>query len=493
MRNKIVPVFAGIANWFCLTCANWFIFAFIYVAFSTLSYPFNLEWMEGQSIDIIQRIMDGKPVYTKPSIEYVPYIYTPLYYYVSALVAEVTGIGFFPARLVSTLSALGIGVLIYLWIRKKNKDWQAGVIGAGLFFATYRLSGRWFDNSRVDSLFLFLTLVSLYVFTHYRGRKYALIAAGIAAAAFFTKQAALIMILPVLAAGFFTQRRDTLIMAAALAVLLGSTIVLYNYLSDGWFAFFVFKIPAGHSIERHMIWDFWKVDIFHPLWLLFSIAVGGVIFALYQNWKMGLYLVALDSGALAASYIARLHGYGWINVLMPIHAMLALMAGLAFAEAKQKNNPIALAGLATAILWQMYALFYQPNLLIPNEKSIEAGNHFLQNLAQIDGDVFMPELQYVQTRVGKKSYTLGMAAFDLVRADLGEQNNIKEDFQAELAQAIASGRFSAIMPGRLVPMPGLEQYYAQNVRLEYPKEYVTGAINFLRTYLFMRIPNANHP
>ena len=493
LRGRGNKVIAAALEWLCLSGANWFIFAFIYIAFSSLTYPFNLEWMEGQSVDIIQRIMHGLPVYTKPSIDYVPYIYTPLYFYVSALVAEITGIGFFPARLVSTLSALGIGIVIYLWIQRKNNDWQSGIIGAGLFFATYRLSGRWFDNSRVDSLFLFLTFLSLYIFTYYRGRKPALLAAFVAVAAFFTKQTALFLILPMLAAGFLLERRDTLTMAAAMALLLAILIPLANTLSDGWFEFYVFTLPAGHGIEQRMLWDFWKDDIIHPLWALFAIAIGSLFYYTMKDWRIGFFYTALTIGAIAAAYIARLHGYGYINVLMPAHAILALMAGLAFAYAKQANDKWTISGLALAILWQMVSLLYNPNPLIPNKQSVEAGNHFLEELAKIDGDVFIPELQYVQTRAGKKSYSLGMAAFDLMRSDLKNRNDVKQAFQVELAQAIASGRFSAIMPGRLVPTPGLRQYYVQRQHLTYPKEYVTGAINFLRTDVFVRIPNANHP
>jgi len=484
---------AASLQWLCLTGANWFILAFMFVAFSSLTYPFNFEWMEGMSIDIIGRIMHGLPVYTKPSIEYVPYIYTPLYFYICALVAEITGLGFFPARLVSTLAALGIGVVIYLWIHKKNGDWEAGIIGAGLFFATYRLSGRWFDNSRVDSLFLFLTLLSLYIYTHYRNHRPALLAALIATAAFFTKQTALFMILPVLAAGFFIERRDTLIMAVAMALLLGSLILLANYMSDGWFDFFVFTLPAGHGIEKHMLWDFWSGDIFHPLLILFIISVVSVMYYTVENRQTGLFYAALLAGGIAASYIARLHGYGWINVLMPIHAVLALMTGLAFAHIKQRNTPWLMAALALAMLWQMHSLLYNPKTLIPDEKSIEAGNRFLEQLAKIKGDVFIPELQYVQTRAGKKSYALGMGAFDLFRSDLKERNDVKKAFQTELERAIADGRFSAIIPGRLVPTPGLDLYYTPRDHLTYPKEYVSGAINFLRTDLFVRIPNANHP
>ena len=47
------------------------------------------------------------PLYTPPTLAYVSYTYTPFYAWVSAAVAEVTGVGFLPLRLVSLGSLTG--------------------------------------------------------------------------------------------------------------------------------------------------------------------------------------------------------------------------------------------------------------------------------------------------------------------------------------------------------------------------------------------------
>jgi len=64
-------------QWGCAAGGAGFLFSFIYVAAKSMSYPFHLEWMEGQVIDVISRVTHGLPVYTEPSIDYVPFIYTP--------------------------------------------------------------------------------------------------------------------------------------------------------------------------------------------------------------------------------------------------------------------------------------------------------------------------------------------------------------------------------------------------------------------------------
>jgi hypothetical protein len=475
-------------QWLCLAGANWFTLCFLYVAFSSLDYPFNLEWMEGQSIDVIKRILDGKPYFARPSLEYVPYIYTPLYFYVSALVAKITGVGFLPARLVSTLAAMGVGYVMFLWIRRRDGDWQAGLIGAGLFYATYRLSGRWFDNSRVDSLFLFFALSGLYVFLHFRGAKYAAAAGVLAALAFFTKQSVLILILPTLFLGLFHYRRDALIAAATLAALVGAGVFIGNYLSGGWFNFYVFELPASHNLEHKYIIGYWRDDMLR--------ALGGMCFAaalllavtLWRDRALALRYGAVAAGLVACSYASRLHWGGYMNVLMPMHACLALMTGLALSGGQVYRRATPFVLVAVAALLQMKQLAYNPNTLIPSQQSRDAGERFLEDLANVEGDIFIPELQYVQTRAGKTSYTLGMAAYDIMRADLKERGYIKKEFMDEIGAAVASGRFAGIIPGRLVPTPQLFRYYMPHSRLVFPREYVTGAINFLRTDLFKRIP-----
>ena len=39
----------------------------------------------------VRRILNAQPLYVAPSLDYVPTLYTPLYFYVAALVARAVG------------------------------------------------------------------------------------------------------------------------------------------------------------------------------------------------------------------------------------------------------------------------------------------------------------------------------------------------------------------------------------------------------------------
>lgn len=73
-----------------------FILAYVLTALARISYPYELEAMEGGMVDHVLQILDGGRLYGPPSIQFVPYAYPPLYYYLAAALSHVLPVGFFP-------------------------------------------------------------------------------------------------------------------------------------------------------------------------------------------------------------------------------------------------------------------------------------------------------------------------------------------------------------------------------------------------------------
>src|SRR5262244_1076103 len=91
---------------------------FLYVVGRRLVYPFDLEWMEGGMLLHAKRIAQGQPIYGPPSIDFVPYLYTPLYPAVVAILGKLFGIGYALGRFVSLASLAAALVLGYRAARK---------------------------------------------------------------------------------------------------------------------------------------------------------------------------------------------------------------------------------------------------------------------------------------------------------------------------------------------------------------------------------------
>ena len=82
--DKHVRFRARVAEAALVAAALWYLGAYLVVALARLNYPYDLEWMEGGTLEHVARVLGGRPLYVAPSLEFTPYIYAPLYYYVAA-------------------------------------------------------------------------------------------------------------------------------------------------------------------------------------------------------------------------------------------------------------------------------------------------------------------------------------------------------------------------------------------------------------------------
>ena len=95
---------------------------YLYIAVSRFSFPFDLEWMEGSVVDHVAQILAHGNVYVEPSLEFTPFIYNPVYYYVSAAVALVTGLDYTPLRAVSIAGSLLSLATIFAFCRRETSS-----------------------------------------------------------------------------------------------------------------------------------------------------------------------------------------------------------------------------------------------------------------------------------------------------------------------------------------------------------------------------------
>src|SRR6185369_16069281 len=71
-------------------------------------YPYDLEWMEGGMLHHALRIRLGEGIYAPPSVDFIPYLYTPLYPTLLALFGGPSGPSYLLGRAVSVAGLVGI-------------------------------------------------------------------------------------------------------------------------------------------------------------------------------------------------------------------------------------------------------------------------------------------------------------------------------------------------------------------------------------------------
>ncbi len=422
---------------------------YAWVAIVRMRFPFELEWIEGGTLTMVHRVLQGRPLYVAPSLGYVPFNYPPLFYWAGAALSRVIGDGFVPLRLLSFTASLACGALLFVIVRGTTRRTTAGWVAAGLFFASFRLAGAWFDLARSDSLHLALTLGAMAVLLRDRSRRRApLLAAALAVLAALTKQSALVALLPMALWLLVADRRRGLWFAAAFAAGLALAVVSFDRESGGWFRYYVFELASRYAPDPALAGRFWIQDFLKPLSVC---ALGGVwawTFPPAARPARGIEAAAIG-GLVLASWSVRSYPATYDNVLMPACAAAAWLLGLGFdavlARAETMPRPAAarVAWLATfAVALQFVLLLYDPLAQLPRPGDRAAGEALLSNLTEARGDVLVPCHEYLTARAGKRTYFHEMAFMAVAKSgDDSTAVRLRDQFQ----EAIAARRWGWVI------------------------------------------------
>jgi hypothetical protein len=438
-----------------LLCALYFILIVFYIVLSRINYPFELEWMEGGSLLQVVRILARQPLYVKPSLEYIPYIYPPLYFYISSLFSILMGISFLPLRVVSFLSSVGCISLIFMFVFRETRDWFSGLIAIGFFAATFRLSGAWFDVARVDSLFLFFILWAVYII-HDHDLKNIFIGSILFSCAFFTKQTGIFVILIMLIYSIIINLKTGLKLATLTFIWIGGISLLWNYFSDGWFKFYVFDLARSHTLSFNFE-AISKLKVFKPTML--AIIIGSFFLErikifpfsikLINENRSKLYIPFIITALIGISWIGKVNPGGYDNVLEPGYASIAILFGLGLSEAFKiiKDNKLYFLNIVLAflIIYQFYLLHFPISPQIPTKQDRLAGEYILGIIRKSKGEVFIPASNYLAYLAGKGTYFNSMSMGELDGRFGQPVTNFSQSVWNEFDKAISEETFSMII------------------------------------------------
>lgn len=453
MKPGTLNVISRLSKYALLAVAALYVAVYLVLVFFRIQYPFELEWMEGGSLHQVTRILAGQKIYVSPSMEFVPFIYTPLYFYASALMAKIVGDGFIPLRLVSFIASLGCFLVIFLIVKKETKSSFFAFLAACLFSAAFKISGAFFDIARVDSLFLFFLLASLYLIKFKDSPESYVLAGVLVSLSFLTKQTALFLAAPIMLYCILANWRRSLFFIGTVCIIAAASTFILDYIHNGWFSYFVFKLPARHSINPRMFARFWIADLINPL----PIALAASVFYIYlqfvkSNKKNLLFYSVITVGVLGLSFMARMNTGGYPNALLPAYAVIAILFGLAAHAAFQLPRPesdskrvLVEISVYLICIVQFCLLFYNPFKQVPTPNDLEAGKKLVSTIQQIKGDALVPCHAYLPVLAGKNWHVDESAFAELVGIFGGGQTEQSERLMNELRQSIKEKRFDVII------------------------------------------------
>ena len=432
-----------------------------------VGYPFPLERLESNVLQEVRRIVAGEQPFVAPTLDYVPLLYAPLYFYVSAAVAVVTGPSFMPLRLVSFAAALGSAVLLYRLVSRDAPGRFAGLLAACFFVGTSELNPTERFPARVDNLCVLLLLAATYVLRQADRRSDpstapSALAGVLVGLAVLTKQTAVIPALGLLVLTVRSPRSRLLPYSGAVAVTLAIAAWLLASSSAGWAGFYVVDLPRNHGIEWQMALTFWTEELLPRFGA--PLVLAAVFFAvrLRRREYRSAWFYALATGSLVGmGWVAILNPGGGANSLPPAFAGLAMLFGLGSHEALRLCSAVlsdtgalgrwsvgpraAQVGMLLVVSLTLGAVKYTPVPGAPLRANILAGRRLVDAIADLEGPVLAPDLGEFQWQAGKGDQAYATNYRELLGVYGGSMLPEGQQLLRELDQVLASHQYAYVL------------------------------------------------
>jgi len=404
---------------------------FLRVAAARFDYPFDLEWVEGGVLLHAQRLLTGHSLYAAPSLDFIPFMYTPGYYALVAAVLRLGGSGYAAARLCSIAATLGTGALVAWTARRAGNPAPLALAWAGLWFASFSLSGFFFDLARVDAVLTFVLMGAMAVLLEDvrrpRRATFALLVL-LAVLAVLVKQNTVVFC-AALAAGLAAASgwRRGAAFAAWTAGALALVVLALQAGSDGWFWFYTVSVPRSHGVEWSSLVDAARAAGLGGLPIAWLALPGLAALARAGGpppvWRA---LALLLAAAFAADLGMTGHQWSFDNVHMPLHATLVLAVAVtapALLAAIGSRRGAVPAWLVVGLALQVWATGFDAAGQIPPRPAREASQRVVRRLAALaasaesrGGRILAPEFPYLLAQAGLRPCFHAAALSDLLYA-----------------------------------------------------------------------------
>jgi hypothetical protein len=433
-----------------------------------LAYPYDLEWMEGGMLLHGQRVAEGLPLYVEPSLDFIPFIYTPLYPWILGALGQVTALDYSIGRTVSVLGIAAAAAALVVALRRERGTWAEGLAAAALFLSCYPDSGAFFDLVRNDGLLMGLIAWSLVLIR----REHLRVGGLLLVAAFATKHTAALFGLPALIWLWRTQGRARAIQFAlwsvvpALALTIGLTVH-----SGGRFLTYVLGVPSVHPFvfRRFIQIGPQELATAMPWMVVFAVVAVGLWWP--RRREMDGYWLGQGLLALLLALIMRGHHGGYMNVLIPGFWVLSLWTALAMGSIRRRWPQLAVRlAMGGLVAFQLWDARWQPNRFTPTAADRAAGDAIVAQLQVLDGPILAPWNPYLPVQAGHEGSVALIALWDI---------DYKRGPLYDEAQVIATGienrHWAAILTSKAKLGRGLRQHYkraqfsAPHGRAFYPK------------------------
>jgi hypothetical protein len=452
--------------------ALWHLYQLFRVFRAQVSFPMDLEWMEGGELYHAWRLVHGDPVYGPPSQGFVPYPYPPLHFVMLALVAKVAGFGYTPARLLSVacfaIGAVALGREVVLGAEDKWQGRAGALLAMGAIAASVPAVSGWYALIRNDSLAIALPVVAAALACEgepSRARAAAL--AGALTASVYAKQTGVFFVAVILTHSIVRNRRAGIQVLIATLTLSGMVLVALELATQGWFFRYIMA-PRHHAIISERVpMGTWAMLHSAPFLIVIPF-VAAFLLGRRALTSRTLLWVAMLLAAFPASLLPYAKAGGcsndWIPVLFlagPTAVLLAFDASRLFRKSggHAEMARLSLGALFAVLLWWGR---YDARPFMPTEELRSGAAQLNAWVASLPGEVLT--LSHPMLALGNGKRTEQLHAMGLTDAETGGISGFAvsemlertaPDFVVVDQDAMNTGAWEAILrfyePDRKVP------------------------------------------
>jgi len=351
-------LFAGLAAYFIY---------YVFDAYRCISYPYQIDYGEGFLLYFAHTLSQGHTIYHDMSIyPFIPGLYPPVYALVCAPLVKLFGISFSIGRLISVLSAILVGILIYKIVAIKA-DKRIAVISTLFFFASPYIY-YWTRLFRVDTLGLLFSLVGIYLVLKYERSKAIYLSIPFFLLAVYTKQS---LIAAPIASFLYLFLKDKRlgITSAGLFGLSGILLfLLCNYATDGQFylhtvAYQNFGISLHQTIERYL-------DMIQTHAILFGFAFVQAVYIILKK-NPGLFAYYFVASALIAVSVGRPGSH--VNYFLELIVACCILSGTLLSELQPQIKKASLIGISVVVLLLLQLAYFAHLPYTPTAEDLRIG------------------------------------------------------------------------------------------------------------------------
>jgi hypothetical protein len=469
-----------------------------------LSYPLDLEWMEGGVLTHALRLGRGQPLYAEPSVDFVSFLYTPLYPAVLCVLSKIFGLSYVLGRAVSILAFCGALVFLVAAVRGVARQYEseelpavattAGLLGAAAVCLGYPFCGAFYDLVRCDSLWLFWVSAGLYCCSPGRSTTRVVVGALLLVLGFFTKQTAAPFMVTAAAAVALTSgvRRGVVFSAVAF----GSTttaILVGQHLTEGWLWIYIYRLHQSHRILSSRIWpETPRVLLDYGFMLMIPIAACLLLAAFRRRLSRGLlYWACMAATGVATAAVGSATEGAYDNAYIPAVYFGALLAAACVVELPalaaglrastdgavwsigERHRPrlgslrvFSLLGLALLSVHAMIR-WGDPSPHVPTRQDRAEAGRLLAYLTEQGPEIFVPCHPFYNVLAGGRGHLHIMGVNDVyswpraITSDPDRDTAIKDRFRRSVASSFRSRRWKMVILDDCTQSPlfGLKRYY----------------------------------